>query len=59
MQLFIKLLYNIPEIDNYYFAIFYPYYKKKLEKIKFVYNPCLFYSNELFHNLTQIFFYTA
>lgn len=52
IQLSTKLLDDIPETGNYYFAIYYPNYKKKFKIIKSVYDSCLFYSNKPVDNLT-------
>lgn len=53
-----KLLYYVPKAGSYYFAIYYLYYKEKLETTKSVYNFCLLYSNKLVDNLTQTLSYT-
>ena len=58
MQLWVKLLYDIPKASNYYFAIYHLYYIWKPEMINFAYKPCLFYNNKLVDNLTRTFFCT-
>ena len=43
-----KRLYSIPEVGNYWFAIYHTHYKNKLEMKKSIYNLCHFYSSGLF-----------
>lgn len=34
---------KLPNIGNFLFATYYPYYKKKLKMTKIVHNPCFCY----------------
>lgn len=43
-----KLLYNVPEANNYWFATYHTHYKEKLGIRESTYNPCLFFRSELF-----------
>lgn len=43
-----KLFYNIPEVGNHWFAIYYTHHKKKFEIIESIYNHCLFFKSEPF-----------
>ena len=43
----IKLLYGIFKVSNYWFAIYYMYYKKKLRIIELTYDFCFFYRSGL------------
>lgn len=36
----------MPEVSNYWFAIYYLYYKEKLEIIKFIYNLYFLYRSD-------------
>lgn len=50
----IKLSYGISKVSsNYWFAIYYPYYKKKPRMTKSIYNLYMLYSDKLVSNLTQ------